>query len=78
MIFLVENIHPEGIELLKKHNFEIRIGNSLSEEVILEGAKDAEAIIIRSQGKLTSKIIEGCPNLKCIGRYGVGVDNIDI
>jgi D-3-phosphoglycerate dehydrogenase len=78
MIYLVDNIHPEGIDILKKAHFEVNIGDSLFEEEIVKGARNAEAIIIRSQGKLTEKIISGCQRLKCIGRYGVGVDNIDI
>jgi len=77
-VYLVQNIHAAGIEILKKANLEVQIGGSLLEDDMLEGAKNADAIIIRSQGYLTRGIIEGCPSLKCIGRYGVGVDNIDI
>ncbi|PKP61760.1 3-phosphoglycerate dehydrogenase [Candidatus Atribacteria bacterium HGW-Atribacteria-1] len=78
MTYLVQKIHPAGIKILQEANLEVKIGNSLYEDDILEGAKDSQAIIIRSQGYLTRRIIEGCPFLKCIGRYGVGVDNIDV
>jgi D-3-phosphoglycerate dehydrogenase len=37
-----------------------------------------DALMVRSQTKVTSKIIEAGKNLKIIGRAGVGVDNIDI
>ena len=37
-----------------------------------------DALLVRSQTKVTSKIIEAGKNLKIIGRAGVGVDNIDI
>ncbi len=78
MAYLVQNIHPSGVKILQEANLKVRIGASLLEDDILEGAKGGEAIVIRSQGRLTRRIIEGCPSLRCIGRYGVGVDNIDI
>jgi len=37
-----------------------------------------DAILVRSQTKVTSKIIEAAKNLKIIARAGVGVDNIDV
>ena len=78
MIYLVQNIHPEGVRLLEEKGLTIKVGDTLSEKEILAGAKNAEAIIIRSQGKLTTNIIENIPTLKCIGRYGTGVDNVDV
>jgi len=35
-------------------------------------------VVVRSATKVTSTIIAQCPNLKIIGRAGVGVDNVDI
>jgi D-3-phosphoglycerate dehydrogenase len=37
-----------------------------------------DAIIIRSETKLTSDLIESATRLKVIGRAGVGVDNVDV
>ena len=37
-----------------------------------------DALLVRSQTKVTSKIIEAANCMKIIGRAGVGVDNIDI
>ena len=39
---------------------------------------DYDAIMIRSQTKMTKKIIDAGKKLKIIGRAGVGVDNVDI
>ncbi len=44
---------------------------------ILEVAKDADAIMTVG-GKFTREVIEGLEKCKVIGRYGVGVDNIDL
>ena len=35
-------------------------------------------MIVRSQTKVTARVIEAATNLKVIGRAGVGVDNVDL
>lgn len=37
-----------------------------------------DGIVIRSKFKITKDIIDQCPNLKCIGRVGAGMENIDV
>src|SRR5574344_2294752 len=49
----------------------------MSEEELVEKIREYDAIMVRSQTKVTKKIIENS-NLKIIGRAGVGVDNIDV
>ncbi|MDP3556020.1 MAG: NAD(P)-dependent oxidoreductase [Bacteroidota bacterium] len=37
-----------------------------------------DGLVIRSKFKITKEIIDNCPNLKCIGRVGAGMENIDV
>ncbi|MCL5045243.1 MAG: phosphoglycerate dehydrogenase, partial [Actinobacteria bacterium] len=39
---------------------------------------DYEAIVTRSETKVTAEVIAAAPKLKVVGRAGVGVDNIDV
>ncbi|MEK7353148.1 MAG: phosphoglycerate dehydrogenase, partial [Chloroflexota bacterium] len=39
---------------------------------------DYDALVVRSQTKVTAKVIEAGKKLQVIGRAGVGVDNIDV
>ena len=39
---------------------------------------DATALVVRSETKVTKKIIEAAKQLRVVGRAGVGVDNVDI
>lgn len=39
---------------------------------------DFDAICVRSATKVRADLIDKCPNLKVIGRGGVGLDNIDV
>lgn len=40
--------------------------------------QDYDALIVRSDTKVTSDVIEAGTKLKVIGRAGAGVDNIDV
>ena len=51
---------------------------TMSEDELVKVIPQYDALMVRSQTKVTPKIIEAGVNLKIIGRAGVGVDNIDI
>lgn len=51
--------------------------DAITPEQILEVARDADAIMTVG-GKFTRETIEGLEKCKVIGRYGVGVDNVDL
>ena len=51
---------------------------TMTEDELVEKIGEYDALMVRSQTKVTARIIEAGKNLKIIGRAGVGVDNIDI
>lgn len=51
---------------------------TMSEEELVKIIPQYDALMVRSQTKVTPKIIEAATNLKIIGRAGVGVDNINL
>jgi D-3-phosphoglycerate dehydrogenase len=40
--------------------------------------KDVEAMVVRSETKITAAVIAAAPKLRVVGRAGVGVDNVDV
>lgn len=56
---------------------ELYIANSAEPASYLDQLQDADAFIIRV-GLCPADIIDRCPNLKVIGRTGVGYDNVDV
>jgi len=50
----------------------------LSEDELVAIIGEYDALLVRSQTKVTARIIEAANRLKVIGRAGVGVDNIDL
>jgi len=76
-ILVSDQIHEAGIELLRKVG-EVEVSTGLSREELLEKVKEIDALLVRSSTKVTREVIEGAPNLKVVGRAGVGVDNVDL
>lgn len=52
--------------------------NSLPEDELKEALADAHIVGLRSKTKLPREILEAAPKLLCIGRYGIGVNNVDL
>lgn len=50
----------------------------LPEADLIPVVSDAEALVVRSETKITRKVIESARKLRVVGRAGVGVDNVDV
>jgi D-3-phosphoglycerate dehydrogenase len=62
---------------LKRVDPELRMAASASAEDILAVARDADAILV-TYAKLPGELLRQLGRCKVIGRFGLGVDNIDI
>jgi len=40
--------------------------------------QDAQALVVRNRTQVSSKLLDSAPDLKVVGRLGVGLDNIDL
>jgi D-3-phosphoglycerate dehydrogenase len=56
---------------------ELRMARSPAEDDILAVARDADAILV-TYAKLTGALLRQLTRCKAIGRFGLGVDNIDV
>lgn len=76
-VLVAEALAQEGLELLREH-FQVDEYQGLGPEALLQAIGDYEALIVRSQTKVNSALIEAGRKLRVIGRAGTGVDNIDL
>src|ERR1035437_8188899 len=72
-----DGIDPAGKQLLDEAGFIIDTNNIPQEELLVK-LQNYDGITVRSATKVRKALIDACPNLKLIGRGGVGVDNIDV
>ncbi len=72
-----DGIDPAGKELLETVGFIVETEH-IPQELLPQQMNNFDAITVRSATKVRQALIDACPNLKLIGRGGVGMDNIDV
>lgn len=77
-VLAMDKTAEEGLKLLREAGIEVDSKSGLSEDELVKIIPGYDALIVRSETKVTPKIIEAGKNLKIMGRAGVGVDNIDL
>lgn len=74
-----DGISPEGIERLEAAGFTVETNNVPQDKLIETINKENYVgLLVRSATTARKDLIDACPNLKFIGRGGVGMDNIDV
>jgi Lactate dehydrogenase and related dehydrogenases len=79
-VFVTANLPGRAIEILRK-DFAVEVfpeERSPTRDELLEGARDAHALIAMVTDRVDKPLIDSCPNLKIISNCGVGTENIDI
>jgi len=74
-----DGISQTGIDALTADGFEVITTNVAQEQLINYINSNAiVGLLVRSATTARKELIDQCPNLKLIGRGGVGMDNIDV
>ncbi|MBI3924543.1 MAG: phosphoglycerate dehydrogenase [Armatimonadetes bacterium] len=76
-VLVTDPLSNEALELLRRET-ELEVSTSLSKEELLARVAGADALLVRSQTRVTREVIEAGTRLQVVGRAGVGVDNIDV
>ncbi len=76
-MLVADPIAADGIDLLRR-GAEVDVRTGLARPELLALIAGYEALVVRSETKVTAEVIEAGRRLQVIGRAGVGVDNIDV
>jgi len=76
-VLVTDPLAPEAVELLRKAGHEADV-KKLTPEDLLKVIHEYDALLVRSETKVTKPVLEAAKRLKVVGRAGVGVDNIDV
>jgi D-3-phosphoglycerate dehydrogenase len=76
-VLVTDSISEDGIAVLRD-SAQVDIKNKLTPEELKAIIGDYEALMVRSQTKVTADIIEAGKKLRVIARAGVGIDNVDV
>jgi len=79
-VMICDPVSPKGIALLKDNPaFDVVVlEKRLGEAELIPLVADVAAMVVRSETKITRKVMEAAPKLRVVGRAGVGVDNVDV
>ncbi|XP_054011869.1 hydroxypyruvate reductase-like [Hylaeus anthracinus] len=77
-VLISDPVDASCSELLVRYGIPVTAKNKLSKEELIQELQNHDALIVRSETKVTSDVFASCPNLRVVGRAGTGVDNIDL
>lgn len=79
IVVAADKISASGLEpLTSDDRFSVEVGEGWDREHLRSALANAHALIVRSSTTVDEDLLEAAPNLRVIGRAGVGVDNIDL
>lgn len=76
-VLVADPIAPSGVERLKR-GAEVDVITGQTPEELKARIGQYDALVVRSETKVTGEILEAASKLKIVARAGVGVDNIDV
>jgi len=76
-VLITDKINEKAADIVREAAEPV-ILPTMEEDELVKIIGEYDALLVRSQTKVTDKIISAGKNLKIIGRAGVGVDNIDL
>ncbi len=78
-VLLLENIHPVATEVFERNGFIVHTrSGSLGEDDLIEALQGKTMVGIRSNTKVTDRVLEQCPDLLAIGAFCIGTNQIDL
>ena len=76
-ILVADALAEDGLERLRREG-EVIVATKLGEAELIERIPEFDALVVRSETKVTAPVLEAGKRLRVVGRAGVGVDNIDV
>lgn len=77
-VVFIDSCHANMEEAFAAKNFEVIRGYNLSGDELDGPLRSATGIIIRSRFPIDQEFLHKYPNLQFIGRFGAGLENIDL
>ncbi len=76
-VLIADPVAREGVEALQADT-QVDVRTGLAPDELLSIIGEYDALVVRSETRVTADVIAGGRRLQVVGRAGVGVDNIDI
>lgn len=78
-VLLLENIHPCATAVFERAGFDVHTrSGALGEDDLIEALHGMSMVGVRSNTRLTEKVLAGAPDLTAIGAFCIGTNQIDL
>ena len=77
-VLISDALSPRAVEMFAARGIDVDVAPGLAPEELKARIGGYDGLTVRSATKVTSGLLARAPNLKVIGRAGIGVDNIDV
>ena len=77
-VLISDKLSPAAIEIFRRRGLEVDFKPGLSPAELRAIIGPYDGLAVRSATKVTRELLDAAPNLKVVGRAGIGVDNVDI
>ena len=77
-ILICDPIAEDGIAIFRQAGADVDIKTGQKPEDLKKCVNGYDALVVRSETKITREILDATTHLQVVGRAGVGVDNIDV
>ncbi|MEX0991462.1 MAG: phosphoglycerate dehydrogenase [Actinomycetota bacterium] len=76
-VLVTEALSERGLEVLRE-DFEVDVREDLATGDLTSAVGPYDALVVRSQTKVSAGVIDAAENLKVVARAGIGIDNVDV
>jgi D-3-phosphoglycerate dehydrogenase len=77
-VLIADDLSPAAVDIFRQRGVDADVKTGLSPDQLKEIIGGYDGLAVRSATKVKADILAVAPNLKVVGRAGIGVDNIDI
>ena len=77
-VLISDKLSPAAVEIFRSRGIEVDLKPGLTPVELRAIIGDYDGLAIRSATKVTKELLDAAPNLKVVGRAGIGVDNVDV
>ena len=77
-VLISDKLSPRAADIFTERGVDVDVKPGLLPDELVAIIGDYDGLAIRSATKVTKDILDAAPNLKVVGRAGIGVDNVDI
>ncbi|XP_071451314.1 D-3-phosphoglycerate dehydrogenase [Hetaerina americana] len=77
-VLISDAVDKACMDVLSLAGMRVVCKHGMSPDQLVQELQGHDALIVRSETKVTSAVLAGAPGLRVVGRAGTGVDNVDL